>query len=67
MASTLEWKIKQVNQRLDYYEKHGLGIAGMCDMQRVADTIAWLWKFRHISEEQMTEMTERATRIFENS
>ena len=67
MEKTLDWKIEQVNQRLNYYETHELGIAGMCDMQRVADTIAWLWKFRHISEEQMEQMTERATRIFDNA
>lgn len=31
----------------------------------VADKIAWCWKFRKITEEQMDDLAERMTRIFD--
>ena len=33
-------------------------------MDWVADRIAWCWKFRKITEEQMEELAARATKIF---
>lgn len=30
-----------------------------------ADRICWCWKFRKINEEQMSELTDRATKLFE--
>ena len=35
-------------------------------MYWVTDRIAWCWKFRKITEEQMEELANRATYIFEN-
>ena len=31
-----------------------------------ANRIDWCWKFRHITEEQMKELADRATEIFNN-
>lgn len=35
------------------------------DMDWVANRIDWCWRFRKITKEQMEELADRATKIFE--
>lgn len=32
-------------------------------IEEITDRIDWCWKFRHITEEQMTELADRACKI----
>ena len=52
---------KQIDNALASYEKgapwHDKSMDWICDR------VAWAWKWRKITEEEMTELTERAINI----
>ena len=53
-------KTEQTEKTLDWIEQ---GRYVDKPISWATDQIAWLWKFRHISEEKMTELTTKATYI----
>ena len=59
---TILTKIKEVEKALDRIEQ---GRYVDKPISWATDQIAWLWKFHHISEEKMTELTTRATYIID--
>ena len=54
---TIRKKIKRVEDTLDRMEQ---GLYVGVSIGWVTDQIAWLWKFRHISYEEMTRLTAHA-------
>lgn len=64
--SGVQYKIDWINNRLDYYERNGMAnFRAHADMEKVADSITWLWKWRHIDRATMEQMCDRTTAIFE--
>lgn len=62
MAS-IQYKKNWIRNTLARYENSG--VTNWREMDRIADTICWLWKFRHITKEEKDEMCDKATAIFE--
>lgn len=54
--------IAQLRETLDRMES---GKYTGIKISKVTDQIAWLWKWRKISREEMKELTEQAIRILE--
>lgn len=54
--------IAQLRETLDRMES---GKYTGIKISKVTDQIAWLWKWRKISREEMIELTEQAIRILE--
>ena len=54
----------EIDRALKAFEDNGYADK---NMYWIADRIAWCWKFKKITEEQMSELTDRATYIFENN
>lgn len=55
--TAVEKKVKRVCDTLDRMEK---GVYAGATIGWVTDQIAWLWKWRYISYEEMTRLTARA-------
>lgn len=54
---TIQKKIKRIDDTLDRMER---GLYTGIRIGKITDQIAWLWKFRHISYDEMTRLTARA-------
>lgn len=52
---------RQLSDILSSYERYQYD---PIPLSWVSDRISWCWKFRKITEEQMAELCERITRIF---
>ena len=60
-------KVKKiVNTINDYFDRVESGKYVSLPINYITDKIDWLWKFRHITYEQMSQLTSRATYIIEN-
>lgn len=59
-SDTIQKKIKRVKDTLDRMER---GLYVGVSIGWVTDQIAWLWKFRHINYDEMTQLTARARYI----
>lgn len=55
--------IKQLKDALNNME---YGKYSCISIQRATDQIAWLWKWKKITHEEMVEMTDQAIRILGN-
>ena len=55
--------IKQLKDALNNME---YGKYSCIPIRRVTDQIAWLWKWKKITHDEMVEMTDQAIRILEN-
>lgn len=53
----------EINDALIRYEEHKSYKTKT--MAWISDRISWCWKFRKITREQMEELADRATKIFE--
>lgn len=54
---------KELDIALQSYEFHKPYHTMKID--RVADKIVWCWKWKKITKEQMEELSDRATKVFE--
>lgn len=54
---------EEINQALKSYEEHKPYHTKT--MEWVANRIDWCWKWRKITEEQMNELADRATAVFD--
>ena len=53
---------KEIDEVLQDYESHK--VYPTRKIEWAADRIDWCWKFRKITKEQMEELADRATEIF---
>lgn len=60
---TLNGKIERLYRSL---EALSLGRYAEFDIYTCCDMISWLWKYRHITHEQMDDLTSLAIAIMEN-
>lgn len=58
-----ERDIKRINQALDAMEA---GKYAGLKISWITDRIVWLWKFKHITREQMEQLADRTTYIIDN-
>ena len=58
-----EKDIKRINKALDAMEQ---GRYAGLKLGWITERIDWLWKFRHITREQMEKLADRTTYIIEN-
>ena len=56
------YKIKELHDALDRLEA---GKPSIYSIEWCTNRIDWLWRFRHISEEEKDELCEQAIRILE--
>lgn len=63
MAS-IQYKKDWIIRTLTWSETHG--VRSWQEMDRVCDTICWLWKWKHITDEEKDEFCDRATAILES-
>jgi len=59
-SETIQKKIKRIEDTLDRMER---GLYTGVSIGWVTDQIAWLWKFRYISYDEMTRLTAYARYI----
>lgn len=53
--STIDRKIKQIKETV---YQNAFGVVGALSIEWCIDTLAWLWKFKHISKEQFDELCD---------
>lgn len=61
--TTIAQRIKRIENELDHMER-GL-YAGMTT-EYIADYVLWLYKYKHISKEEMYRLVDRITYVIEN-
>ena len=60
---TIKKKVNKIENILDRMEK---GLYTGISIGYVTDQIAWLWKFRHISHDEMVKLTDHAISVMNN-
>lgn len=56
---------RKVNLIDDYFNRIQEGRWTGLKIQYITDQIVWLWKYRHITEEEMVRLTDRAIYIMD--
>lgn len=60
---TIKKKVEKIENSLNRMEQ---GLYTDVSISWITDQIAWLWKFRHISHDEMIKLTDHAISVMNN-